>query len=158
MDKEKIIEIVKQEFENFNESIKETLQQKGINATKEAFNSLRVETNENNVKSLGVFYLEFLDTGRAGGKKPPYEKILQWLVVKTGLDESELKGLAFYVQNKIANEGTEIFKNNSKGIELTKKKEIVRENLSISLKKEIKEQLIQRLDKFKKLYESKQKK
>lgn len=157
MQNEKIIQIVKDEFELFNDSIKEALTTKRINTTKEAYNSLRVEVDNNSVKSIGIFYLEFLDTGRGPGKKPPFAPILKWVMDKTGLSKNEAWGLAIYVQNKIADVGTEIFRYNSEGIELNEKVELLRQNLKEKLSKEVKFQLIQRLDKYKKIFISKQK-
>jgi hypothetical protein len=157
MQKEKIIQIVESEFELFNESIRETLKAEKINATGEASKSLRVESDNNSVKSLGVFYLEFLDTGRGHGKYPPLDKILDWVKVKfPEKNEDEAEIFAKIVQQRIAKLGTLIFQNNGVGgIRLSEKKELVRQNLSIALKKEVKEQLTQRLDKFKKLYKTK---
>ena len=151
-----LIELVKEEFELFNESIRDALTTKKINNTKEAYNSLRVEYSNNSVKSLGIFYLEFLDTGRGPGKLPPFAPILKWAMEKTGQTEQECWGLAKYVQQKIANVGTEIFLDNSKGIELDEKIKLLRVTLNEKLTIQVKEQLTQRLNKYKLLFNKKQ--
>jgi len=147
--------IIKQtilEIERFNDSIKDALDSKNISNTREAANSLRVEFGENFVNSIGIFYLEFLDTGRGPGLPPPFEPIMRWAIMKTGQQRSELYGLVKYVREKIASIGTEIFNNHSLGIELDKKILTLKENLSENIQLATKLEIIQGMDKFKKIY------
>ena len=149
-------EIIIQELELFNDSIRQTLNSKRISNTGEAENSLRVEFgksgNSDIFKSIGIFYLEFLDTGRGGGNPPPFNKILLWAMQKTGQPKEEVWGLAVYVRNKIAEMGTAIFRDNSKGIELDKKTQELKENVLIQIKKNEVAQITQKLDFFKNKY------
>src|SRR5512145_2840339 len=116
-----IIRSIVKEVELFNESIKDVLDSKNISNTGEAARSLYVDWGENWVKSIGIFYLEFLDTGRGPGKFPPIEPLIRWAQNKFGVDEVEARGIAFVVARKIANLGTEIYLNKGNGIELEKK-------------------------------------
>ena len=96
--------------------------------------------------------MEFLDTGRGPGKKPPFSPILKWAMEKTGQPASECWGLARYVQNKIAALGTEIFMDNRKGIELEKKVVNLKQSINENIGKQIKTEIIQKLDRFKEIY------
>ena len=147
-----IIQEILKEVEKFNDSIKDALNSKNISNTGEAANSLRIEQGEDFVKSIGIFYLEFLDTGRGPGLPPPFEPIMRWAIGKTGQQRSELYGLVKYVQNKIAKLGTEIFINQGKGIELEKKVLTLKDNINKSLPNSVGFEIKQKLDKFKKIY------
>ena len=149
------IQAIINEVEKFNDSIREALDSKGISDTREAANSLRIEFENDFVRSIGIFYLEFLDTGRGPGKPPPFKKILEWAMRRTGQPKNEVWGLAVYVTNKIAEVGTAIFQNNSKGIELDKKIVTLREGLNQAISESVKIEINQRLDRFKKIAKQK---
>ena len=53
-------------------------------------------------------------------KLPWYYTIEKWVKSKLRITGKEAKGIAFAVAKKIAEEGTDIFTNNSKGIEIEK--------------------------------------
>lgn len=144
-----IIPSIVKEVELFNESIKDALDSKNISNTGEAARSLYVDWGENWVKSIGIFYLEFLDTGRGPGKFPPIEPIIRWAQNKFGVDENEAKGIAFVVARKIANLGTEIYLNKGNGIELEKKIITLREKLNEVIKESAKFEIKQKLNEFK---------
>ncbi len=144
-----IIDNIIIEVEKFNDSIKVTLNSKNISNTGEAARSLRVQSDNDSVQSLGIFYLEFLDTGRGPGKYPPFEPIMQWAVQKTGQPREELYALVKYVQKKISDLGTEIFLNNSKGIELNEKILTLRENLNKTIRNQVILDVTQKLNEFK---------
>ena len=148
-----IIEAVIQEVEKFNDSIRDALDSKNITNTGEAARSLYIEHGEDYVRSLGIFYLEFLDTGRGPGKYPPFEAIMEWAIQKTGQKRSELYGLVRYVQKKIATLGTEIYRKKSKGIELEKKVLLLKEEILAIIPKYINAEITKKLDRFKKKYE-----
>jgi hypothetical protein len=94
--------------------IRDTLAAKNLDNTGEAGMSLEVQGS----KLLGADYLYYLDKGRGPGKFPPVQNIRDWVRQKLGVDDKEAKGIAFLVGRKISKEGTEIYKNSSKGIEL----------------------------------------
>jgi len=148
------IEATIKEVEKLNESIRDALNSKNITNTGEAARSLRIEHGDDFVRSIGIFYLEFLDTGRGTGKFPPSEPIEKWVRTKLGISSinPEFDGIVFVIRKKIAELGTEIFRNNSKGIELDEKIVTLRENLSETLRETTVFEINQRLDKFKKAH------
>jgi len=97
---------------NLKEKIQRTIASKGLDNSGEAFNSLEVKGNQ----LLGNDYIYFLDQGRAPGKFPP--TLISWVKNKLGLEGSEAKQVDFLVRRKIARDGTNIYRNKSKGIEL----------------------------------------
>lgn len=139
------------EVEKFNDSIRDALNSKNISNTGEAARSLLVNYGADFVQSVGIFYLEFLDTGRGSGKFPPREPIEKWVQSKLGISssDSQFNGIVYVIQRKIARLGTEIFRNNSKGIELNKKIVTLRQNLNDAVKDSVRLRIKQRLDKFK---------
>jgi hypothetical protein len=147
-----IIDAVVEEFEKFNDSIIQTLAVKKINDTKEAARSLEVKHGRDFVQSLGIFYIEFLDTGRGPGEKPPWKPILEWAMRRTGQTASEVWGLAVYVQEKIAEIGTNIFINNKKGLEIDKKIVTLRKAVNEAISEEMDFILEKKLDRFKKKF------
>lgn len=148
------IKIAIQEVEKFNDSIRDALNSKNISDTKEAANSLFVEHGKDFVQSIGIFYIEFLDTGRAPGKFPPRAPIARWVESKLGISpsDSEFNGIVFVIQRKIAKLGTTIFRNNSKGIELNEKIVTLRKNLNEALRESTVATIRQKLDRFKKVH------
>ena len=153
-----IIEAIVKEVEAFNQSIRDTLASKRINNTGEASKSLEVIHGKDFVQSVGVFYLEFLDTGRGSNPKKSskgkfLEAIKKWLRTKHGITkEPELTKKAEHVVYRINALGTLIFRDNKKGIELTKKISILRENINEEVADAVKIEIEQKLDKFKKIY------
>lgn len=138
------------ELELFNESIRDTLYGKNITNTGTAKKSLRTEHVSNSYKSIGIFYLEFLDTGRGSGGLPPINKIHNWVKSKLGItDEKQSLSVAYAVAKKIQRLGTEIFKDPSKGINLDAKVKQLKEDLNRKMAEGIKLDIIQKLDKFK---------
>ena len=145
------IEVVIKEVEKFNDSIRDALNSKNISDTGEAANSLFVEHGEDFVRSIGIFYIEFLDTGRGQGKFPPREPIARWVQSKLGISpsDSEFNGIVYVISKKIADLGTTIFLNQGKGIELDKKIVTLRQNLNKALRESTIVTIKQRLNKFK---------
>lgn len=147
-----IIQNIIIEVEKFNDSIKEALDSKKITNTGEAARSLRIDYGEDFVKSIGIFYLEFLDTGRGPGKFPPIQPLIDWAKKKFGVNDKEAKQIAFLTARKISQLGTEIYINNGKGIELDKKIIILRENLNQSIKNSVKFEVKEKLNEFKRAF------
>ena len=143
-------EMIIKEVNAFNESIQEALASKKINASGEASRSLRVEVSNNIVRSIGIFYLEFLDTGRGRGKMPPISKLIEWAKIKFGKSEEESTQIAWAVARNIQQLGTLIFRNNKKGIELSKKVVTLRKAINEKLGETAKADVKQLLNKFKK--------
>ena len=92
------------------------MDQKGLIDTGGAVNSLEVQGN----KLLGNEYIYQLDSGRPPGKFPPVDNMRDYVRRKLRIDEKRVNSVAFLVGRKIANYGTEIYQDKSKGIELDK--------------------------------------
>lgn len=108
-------EVIQKHLNKISDAIKATMSQKGLSATGAAQDSLEVDGN----KLLGNDYIYYLDKGRKPGTFPPVDNIRDWVRDKLGItEEKEINQIAYLVGRKIKNEGTEIFKDNSKGIEL----------------------------------------
>lgn len=112
--------------EEFNNRVKQDLSSKGIDNSRKASDSIHIETKQSgtsiNIQSLGIDYLYYLDKGRGPGKFPPRDTIENWTISKP------VDIPPFLVGRKISREGTEIYKDQSKGIQLTeKRKEVLKE-------------------------------
>jgi len=147
-----IIESIILEVEKFNQSIKDALDSKKISNTGEASRSIYIDYGSDFVKSIGIFYLEFLDTGRGPGKFPPLQPLIDWAKNKFGVSDREAKQIAYLTGRKIAALGTEIFLNNSKGIELKEKIVILRENINKAALEATKIEIKQQLNRFKQAF------
>jgi hypothetical protein len=107
---------------------------KGLDNSRQASQSLEVKGN----RLLGSEYIYYLDKGRGPGKFPPMKNIQDWILNKLGLDAyGKDKGVAFVIGRKIAREGTGIFKNSSKGIQLDLLVESMLEDLTKELPNEM---------------------
>jgi hypothetical protein len=82
--------------------------------TGDASSSLEIDGN----KLLGNDYIYYLDQGRGPGRFPPVDKMREWVNSKLGLTGKEGDSVAFLIGRKLKNEGSEIFKDKSKGIQL----------------------------------------
>jgi len=131
-----LIENTEKEVELFNFEIKATMSIRNLDSSGAASDSLRVESDSNSVTSKGVFYLEYLNRGRPPGKFPPMAAIERWVIEK-GLDIPP-----FLVARKIAREGTTIYKNRSKGLQLEPKIEALQKTISENAPKWAKNDLL----------------
>ncbi len=102
---------------------------KNMVAGGEAFNSLEVKGN----KLLGASYLYYLDKGRAPGGWPPLSAIRDWIRNKLNIPVQEEKAAMFLIGRKIARDGTSIYRNNSKGLQLDTLIDEMLENLTKEL-------------------------
>ena len=82
----------------------------GLNASGEWIENLN--TRAEGVKGIinGRQYTEQLVSGRRPGARPPIAPLERWAQIKLGLSGQEALGAAFAIANKIAKEGTEIYK------------------------------------------------
>lgn len=136
------LNIVFEEAQNLVSEIRQDLSSKRIDDTGEASNSLRVEKSSFNVKVFAISYLEFLDRGRGPGKFPPVNKMREWVKSKLGIDDNSI---AYLIGKKISEEGTNIYRNKSKGIEFDQKVENmikrINERLPAAIKLDVQNQL-----------------
>ena len=119
-------------LEGLASRIKAVLSEKGIDNTGSASGSLEIQ----GAKLMGNDYMYYLDKGRRPGKFPP--SLLNWVRSKLGLPEKEAQQVDFLIRRKIANEGTGIFKDNSKGIGLDSLVSEMLDNLEPEITKELK--------------------
>ena len=98
--------------------LKATLQNemasKNIDNTGNASQSLEVSGNQ----LLGNEYIYYLDKGRGAGKFPPVQNIRDWVRQKLNVEEKQINSVSFLIGRKISTQGTGIFRNNAKGIQL----------------------------------------
>ncbi len=85
-------------------------QQLGLNASGEWIANLNTRAEGVTGIINGRKYTEQLVWGRRPGTRPPIAPLERWAQVKLGLSGAEAKGAAFAIANKIAKEGTEIYK------------------------------------------------
>lgn len=82
----------------------------GLNATGEWVANVGTRVEKNKGIISGRKYSEQLVWGRKPGKRPPISPLVRWAEAKLGLSGQQAVSAAFAISNKIANEGTEIFK------------------------------------------------
>jgi hypothetical protein len=128
--------IILDNLKDFNKSIKDEFSRKGINDTGDASDSLKeLKTGEQTYASKGNDYIEVLDRGRGPGRFAPVDNIRDWVRSKLGItEEKELKQVAFLVNRKLAREGSGIFKDKKKGLEINEKIVTLRKNLTKDLR------------------------
>ena len=120
----KVEDIVFEELEKFNESIRFTLNERGMDTTGNARNSLEVNRFGNTYLSRGIHYIEYLNRGRPPGLMPPIDVIMEWVNIK-GLEIDP-----WAVAKKIARDGTRIYQNRELGLKLEDKVEQLEQNLN----------------------------
>ena len=101
------------------ERIKNKFSSKGLDSSGKASQSLNGITTDKNIIIIGLSYIYFLWKGRQPGKQPPPENMLSYVENKP-IVNTELKprSIAYLIGRKIGREGTEIYKNPSKGLQL----------------------------------------
>lgn len=99
---------------NLKVEIQSVMAAKNLDNTGEASQSLEVSGN----KLTGNDYIFYLDTGRAPGKFPPVQNIRDWVRLKLGISGRDLNSVSFLIGRKLANEGSGIYRNKAKGIQL----------------------------------------
>ena len=100
------------------EEIRKRLSDKGINSTGTASRSLNTKATDTKLEIKGLRYIGALDKGRSPGRFPPVDAIRDWVSQKLGISGNENNSIAYLIGRKIANEGTSIYQDKSKGIEL----------------------------------------
>ena len=82
----------------------------GLNASGEWIANVNTRAENNNGIINGRQYTEQLVWGRRPGARPPIAPLERWAQIKLGLSGRDALGAAFAIANKIAKEGTEIYK------------------------------------------------
>lgn len=108
-------DLTRKHLENLKTRIQDVMSSKNLNDTSGTSDSLEIKEN----KLMANSEIYFLDQGRSPGSFPPVDVIKDWMVSKLGLDAyGEDKGIAFLIGRKMARDGSNIFNDKSKGIQL----------------------------------------
>ena len=81
-----------------------------LNATGEWRENVKVRAENGNGIISGRKYTNQLVNGRGPGKMPPIAPLEKWAQAKLGLSGQQARSAAFAIAKKIAQEGTEIYK------------------------------------------------
>lgn len=100
------------------QEIQRRMSGKRLNDTQGTVNSLFLEADDKTLAILGSEVFTWLNRGRSPGKFAPPKLIQEWVQSKLGITGKENKQVAFLVNKKIKEEGTTIFKDPTKGLEL----------------------------------------
>lgn len=121
--------------------LKDTFDDKELNDTSRAKDSINHKVAGNTLIIEGFARVLFLEFGRSPGRFPPIDKLRGWVERKLGVSQDESEGVAYAISKKIAEKGTTIFNDRSKGlqIELTVNmiNQVILENITKSLSLEI---------------------
>ena len=99
-------------------AIQKEMVEKNLNATGEGSASLSALATPNKIVISAVARLLFLVYGRSSGKPPPVEVIIPWVERKLNVPAEQVESVAWAIVKKIAKEGTAIFSDRAKGLEL----------------------------------------
>jgi len=110
VDKEDV-ELIRLFLEKAREDIVNLQAKKGIRASGDSAEGLRVEVTSTGGKLVdGSGYFEYQERGRGAGKPPPSKLIYEWLAYnKYGLryeNDKERRSLAYVIARKIGRKGT----------------------------------------------------
>lgn len=83
----------------------------GLNASGDWVKNLEARASGTTGEIWGLSYTEQLVNGRGPGTPPPVSALVRWAGFKLGYTGQQAISVAFAVRNKIAAEGTEIYKN-----------------------------------------------
>lgn len=107
-------ELTYKHLNRLSETIRQVMKEKNLSNTGGAEASLEVKGN----RLLGNDYIYFLDQGRKPGKFPPVTTMRDYVREKLLIEEKEVNQVAFLVGRKIKRDGTDIFRNSAKGLQL----------------------------------------
>lgn len=110
--RDKVMELVSSELEALKQKVIENQKNSGLVASGRTIASMKVEVTEDGGVLWGRSPFGTLETGRKPGKVPAgfWKIIRQWMDDK-GIQVQKPDSFAFLVARKIANEGTQLFRN-----------------------------------------------
>lgn len=110
--RDKVMELVSSELEALKQKVIETQKNSGQVASGRTIASMKVEVTEDGGVLWGRSPFGTLETGRKPGKVPAgfWKIIRQWMDDK-GIQVQKPDSFAYLVARKIANEGTQLFRN-----------------------------------------------
>ena len=98
--------------------IKSSFEEKGLNDTKAAMDSLEYMVAGHTIIITGLARVLLLEFGRKAGQMPPVEPIQRWVERKLGIDKDKSKGVAYAIALKIKDHGTDILTDRAKGLQI----------------------------------------
>ena len=142
---------VKQILEQYKDKIvqqlKDRIKQRKLVASKTLLNSIRGEVNETGITIFSTEYASYVESGRGPGKRPPIEKIIQWLDDKKPKpiykEYKRHRDMAWMIASAIAEKGT-IKRFGYKGGDFV---DYVSRNIIASLTKDIEQSYLDDLNK-----------
>lgn len=110
--RDKVMELVPSELEALKQKVIENQKNSGLVASGRTIASMKVEVTEDGGVLWGRSPFGTLETGRKPGKVPAgfWKIIRQWMDDK-GIQVQKPDSFAYLVARKIANEGTQLFRN-----------------------------------------------
>lgn len=110
--RDKVMELVSSELEALKQKVIENQKNSGLVASARTIASMKVEVMEDGGVLWGRSPFGTLETGRKPGKVPAgfWKIIRQWMDDK-GIQVQKPDSFAYLVARKIANEGTQLFRN-----------------------------------------------
>lgn len=110
--RDKVMELVSSELEALKQKVIENQENSGLVASGRTIASMKVEVTEDGGVLWGRSPFGTLETGRKPGKVPAgfWKIIRQWMDDK-GIQVQKPDSFAYLVARKIANEGTQLFRN-----------------------------------------------
>ena len=118
--------------EDFVRMIKQQFDDKGLNYTGKAKDSISYKVeNTNKLIIEGIARTLFLEFGRRPGTPPPFNVIKEWVIKKLAPPENAVWIITKTIVDKIAAKGTRILTNKSLGLNI----DIVLEELNNELQK-----------------------
>ena len=110
--RDKVMELVSSELEALKQKVIENQKNSGLVASGRTIASMKVEVSEDGGVLWGRSPFGTLETGRKPGKVPAgfWKIIRQWMDDK-GIQVQKPDSFAYLVARKIANEGTQLFRN-----------------------------------------------
>lgn len=105
---------VKQILEQYKDKIvqqlKDRIKQRKLVASKTLLNSIRGEVDETGITIFSTEYASYVESGRGPGKRPPIQKIIEWLDDKKPKPiykkYTRHRDMAWMIATAIANNGT----------------------------------------------------
>jgi hypothetical protein len=103
---------------DFVDGIKQAFDDKRLNDTGGARASLSYKVDGKKLIIEGMARVLFLQYGRAPGTPPPFGVIRDWVIRKLNPEEGAVWIITKTIVDKIAEKGTDIFRDKAKGLEI----------------------------------------
>jgi hypothetical protein len=102
----------------FVDSLTSEFDKKGLNDTFKGRDSISYKIESRKIIIEGLARVLFLVYGRAPGTPPPFGVIRDWVIRKLNPEEGAVWIITKTIVDKIAEKGTDIFRDKAKGLEI----------------------------------------